>query len=265
MVSVNDILNEKEQLARSRVCLALDVQDPSEAVELARDLSHLVGSFKVGKTLHLAAGNKGVSIVDEIYKGSPGAMPNVFLDLKLHDTPDQVYGAAMQSAVPGVYMFNVHVGGGEKMCKKAVEGAYEASQKANIARPKVIGVTVLTSLADEDLRAEGLDVTYDALVKRRTELAKNWGLDGIVCPASKAGALEKEFGPWCYVTPGIKYAGVHNAGQKQLDTPDAAVQACTSSILIIGTAITGTKDKPKAANERRATAYEILKSMAQYL
>ena len=117
----------------------------------------------------------------------------------------------------------------------------------------------MTSLDDDDLDVQGLGITYDDLVTRRTELAREWGLDGIVCPANKAGELEKRFGSdFMYVTPGIKWAGKAGAGQKQLYTPDRAVQDCSSSLLVIGSAIT------KAEN-KRATAYEILKSMAQHL
>ncbi len=248
-------LTEKEQQARERVCLALDVPTVQNALDMAEELAPCVGTFKVGKQLHTSAGNVGVNIISEI--GKSGG--NTFLDLKLHDTPNTVYQASKVSAVPGVYVFNIHVAGGEAMCKKAVEGAYEGAQARHIDRPKVIGVTVLTSLDDNDLKVQGLGVKYDDLVKRRTELAKKWGLDGIVCAANKAGGLEKEFGSdFTYVTPGIKWAGKQGAGQKQLYTPDKAVKDCGSSILVIGSAITKAEDK-------KATAYEILRAMAKEL
>ncbi|MBA7648367.1 Orotidine 5'-phosphate decarboxylase [subsurface metagenome] len=245
-------LTEKEQKARKRVCLALDVPTVDEALSLAGELSDYVRMYKIGKELHTAACNEGVPIVKEI-KGA------AFLDLKFHDTPNTVYGAAKASAVPGVSFFNIHVAGGEEMCKKAIEGAYEGAQAKGLERPGVIGVTVLTSLDDDDLKTQNLGIGYDDLVMRRTELAKRWGLDGIVCPAKKAGELEKEFGSdFMYVTPGIKWAGVQREGQKQLYTPDKAVQDCSNSILVIGGAITKAEDK-------KATAYEILQAMAQYL
>ena len=108
-----------------------------------------------------------------------------------------VYNYGKAAAVSGVYVFNIHVAGGEAMCREAVRGAYEAGTSAEMRRepmPKVIGVTVLTSLDDDDLAVQGLGTKYDDLVRRRTELAKEWGLAGVVCPASKAGGLEKEFG-----------------------------------------------------------------------
>jgi orotidine-5'-phosphate decarboxylase len=248
-------LTEKELSARKRACLALDVPTVQEALDLAALLSDYVGMFKVGKQIHTAAGNEKINIIKEIYDRGG----EVFLDLKLHDTPNTVYEASRACAVPGVYMFNIHIAGGEEMCKKALEGAYEQAQAAGIEKPKVIGVTVLTSLGDQDLAEQHLNITYDNLVMRRTELAVEWGLDGIVCPANKAGELEKRFGSHLlYVTPGISWAGKHGTGQKQLYTPDLAVRDCSNSILVLGSAITKAEDK-------RSTAYEIIKAMAKEL
>ena len=254
-------LTEKEQEARKRVCLALDVPTVRDALGLVEELSDYVGTFKIN-SLHTAAENEGINMVDEI-KQRGG---ETFLDLKYHDTPNTVFNYGRESAIPGVYVFNIHIAGGEEMCKKAVEGAKAGaleylmrSRRIGFDRPKVIGVTVLTSLDDIDLETQGLKTTYDDLVKRRTALAKKWGLDGIVCAASKAGELEKEFGSdFLYVTPGIKWAGKQGAGQKQLYTPDKAVIDCSSSILVIGSAITKAEDK-------KATAYEILQAMAKEL
>lgn len=265
-------LTEKEQEAKTRVCLALDVPTVREASYLVEELSDYVGTFKIN-SLYNAAESEGVDMVDEIRQGGG----NIFLDLKYHDTPNTVFNYGRESAIPGVYVFNIHIAGGEDMCKKAVEGAYEGAQTNGIDRPKVIGVTVLTSLDDEDLAAQNLGIGYDDLVRRRTELAKEWGLDGIVCAASKAGALEKEFGSdFTYVTPGIKWAGKQGTGQKQLYTPDKAVEDCTSSILVIGSAIIAAgneyEDEAKkiltkkgTAEDRQTTAYEILQAMAEKL
>ncbi len=248
-------LTAKEQLARKRVCLALDVPTVQEALGLVAELSDYVGTFKAGKQLHTVAGNKSVNIIEEIHRRGG----EVFLDLKLHDTPNTVYEASRACTVPGVFIFNVHVAGGETMCRKALEGAYEGALVSGFEKPKVIGVTVLTSLSDEDLTVQNLGIDYDDLVMRRTELAVKWGLDGIVCPANKAGELEKRFGSdFLYVTPGIAWAGKHGTGQKQLYTPDMAVRDCRNSILVLGSAITKAADK-------RATAIEILQAMAEEL
>lgn len=252
-------LTKKEEAARGRVCLAVDVPTVQDALNLANELSGHVGTFKVGKELHTAACNEGMPIVRQIHSYSPDQSSNVFLDLKFHDTPQTVYGAARAATVPGVRMFDLHIAGGEVMCRRAVDGAHEETAKRGIGRPYVIGVTVLTSLSDEDLKKQGLDIKYKDLVRRRTELAREWRLDGIVCPAKEAGALEKEFGSdFLYVTPGIEWGGLSGEGQKQLYTPDRAVQDCGSSILVIGSAITKAKD-------RKSTAYDILKAMSVYL
>ncbi len=252
-------LTEKEQQARKRVCLALDVPTTYQGLNLVKELSPYVGTFKINN-LHTIAETEGINIIEQIHQLGG----NTFLDLKFHDTPNTVYNYAKAATVPGVYMFNIHIAGGEAMCKKALEGAHEAALAQQYflqgeITPAVIGVTVLTSLDDNDLEAQGLGIKYNDLVRRRTELAKKWGLDGIVCPANKAGSLEKEFGSdFLYVTPGIKWAGKQGKGQKQLYTPDLAVKDCSNSILVIGSAIT------KASNKKR-NAYEILQAMAQNL
>ncbi len=254
-------LTENEQRARRRICLAVDTPTVEDGLSLAEELGDVVGLFKIGKELHTTACNGGVPIVKYVNMYSPNGDPNVFLDLKFHDTPQTVYGAAKAATVPGVKMFNVHVAGGEVMCKKAVEGAYEAGTSSEMRGrvPYVIGVTVLTSLNDADLRAQGLGISYDDLVKIRTELARKWGLAGVVCPANKAGTLEKEFGSdFLYVTPGVEWKGKSGEGQKQLYTPDRAVQDCSNSILVIGSAIT-------KADHRHGAAYGILEAMAPHV
>jgi len=248
-------LTEKEQRARARICLALDVPTVPSGIALATELSDLVSIFKINNLHHLAAREEKDIIAEIVNQGG-----DVFLDLKYHDTPQTVYNYARDSTVLGVCMFNIHISGGETMCKKAIEGAYNEAVVKNLSRPKVIGVTELTSLNDEDLAIQGLGIKYDDLVLRRTELARKWGLDGVVCPANKAGELERRFGSdnFVYVTPGIEWEGNKGEGQKQLYTPDLAVRDCKNSILVVGSAITKAKDK-------RATAYDILKSMAREL
>jgi len=250
-------LTEKEKHARKRIYLALDNMGTVKAVVETVLLSNYIGGVKVGKELHIRACKNKIDIFDELYKLEEGVP--VFADLKLHDTPNTVYQASKELAVPGVYMFNVHISGGEEMCKSALEGAIEGARYRKIKIPKVIGVTELTSLNDSDLETQRLGIKYDDLVRRRTELAREWKLDGIVCPANKAGKLEKEFGSdFLYVTPGVQWKGVSGKGQKQLYTPGDAVRDCSNSILIIGSAIT------KAENPEIA-AHEILEDMAKNL
>jgi len=267
-------LTEKEQKARERICFALDYENTLEARKDIFELYDLVGMLKVGKGLHTIATNYGAHITGIIQRAydedriNNEDRRNVFLDLKFHDTPKTIYYSARAAASgEGVRMFSVHVDGGELMCKKAIEGSRDAKNHRRVGderfysaeRPKVIGVTVLSSLNDKDLRAQGWEITLDDLVRKRTELARKWGLDGVVCPANKAGQLEKEFGSdFLYVTPGIEWAGKKGEGQKQLYTPDKAVRDCNNSILVIGSAI-------REAKNKRKTTYEIIKAMAREL
>jgi len=247
-------ITEQMELARPRVCHALDYGTVQASLDASAELADLIGTVKVGKSLNQAACNAGIPIMQKINE----AGGKVFLDLKLHDTPDQAELSAYQCTVPGVYMFNLHVAGGEQMCEFAMNGAREAAERQGIPVPKVIGVTVLTSLNDAKLKEQGWDHGYAALVKKRTGLAKKWGLDGVVCAAKVAGEMEQEFGEWLYVTPGISFDGVQNVGQEQLDQPAGAVQACKSSILVVGSAI-------RKAPDRKKAAYGILQAMAPYM
>ena len=247
-------LTPQEKLARERVCGALDTDSVDEALEWATRLSPYMGSFKIGKSLHLTAGLEEKNIVSEIAKVGGAS----FLDLKGHDTPDQIKKYAMAATVPGVYMFNIHIGN-ENMTRAAVEGAYEQSEKSGVKRPLVIGVTELTSLDNRDLEILGSRFSYDKSVLNKAELAIKYGLDGIVCPAKKAGGLEQRFGDkLLYVTPGLKMGDIVNVGQKQLYEPSDAVKDCSNSILIIGSAVT-------KAPDMEAQAYRALQEMTPYM
>ncbi len=247
-------LNRKEKLARERVCIALDTDNVEQALEYSKRLAPYAASFKIGKSLHLKAGLEGRNIISEIDQiGGP-----VFLDLKAHDTPDQIKKYAMAASVRGVYMFNIHIGS-EAMNKATIEGASEQANKLGIKRPLIIGVTELTSLDNNDLKKLGNKFSYDKSVLNKAKIAIKDGLDGIVCPAKKAGGLEQIFGnQLLYVTPGINVGNIANTGQKQLYEVAAAVKDCLNSILIIGSAIT------KAPNMEEQ-AYRILKEMAPYM
>ena len=247
-------LTPQEKLARERVCIALDTDSVDQALEWSRRLSPYAGSFKIGKTLHAIAGLEGRNIIGEIAQVGGSS----FLDLKAKDTPDQIYSFSKTVSVPGVYMWNIHIHD-KKMCEAAVRGAHEQSQKLGIERPLVIGVTELTSTETSDLETLGNILTYDESVLNKAELAIEYGLDGIVCPASKAGGLEKIFGDrLSYVTPGIKMGDIANVGQKQLYEPSDAVKDCSKSILIMGTAITSVP-----AMEQQA--HRALKEIAPYV
>lgn len=249
-------LTPNQLKARERICLALDVPTVDEAIALAGELHPYIGRFKIGMQLHNTAGHEARNIVGEVYQITQD--PTTFLDLKWLDIPQTVKATAKAAAQPGVYMANIHIaGGGEAMCKAALEGMYEGAQERNIPTPKVIGVTVLTSMDDDDLAQINLG-QYDDEVLRRAELAKKWGLDGIVCPARIAGEMEKRFGEWIYATPGIQYGDTKGDGQKQLYTTDLAVQDSKYSRLVIGSAL-------RKAPNRVQRAKDILNLMAPYV
>jgi len=248
-------LNGKEKIAREKVCLPLDgLSTLDELRERVEELSPVVGLFKIGKETFTRFGPESVRIVK-----SYGA--NVFLDLKYHDIPNTVKGAASAATKLGVYMFNVHASGGKEMMKAALQGAEETATKLDVQRPKITAVTILTSIdqktMNEELKVAG---TVEEQVLNFALLAKEAGLDGIVCSAADLYAVKNKLPEnFMFVTPGIQ--GINTpAGtdQKRVFTPRHAIED-GSTILVVGRAITG----PKTKEERLAAGYEILQDMAK--
>jgi orotidine-5'-phosphate decarboxylase len=242
-----------EKAAREMVCLPLDGLHALDQVEaLVEELSPFVGRFKVGKESFTRFGPEVVGLVRDLGAG-------VFLDLKYHDIPNTVQGAARAATEMGVAMFNVHAAGGMAMLAAAVAGVEEAGPAPD-KRPAVIGVTVLTSIDDTVLNQEcGVPGGVEKQVLRLAKNTEAAGLDGIVCSAADLGALRGELNPdFLFVTPGIK-GTTTPAGedQRRVLSPGRAVTA-GSSLLVIGRAITGAPD-------RRAAAIEVLKDIASVL
>ncbi|NQZ85215.1 MAG: orotidine 5'-phosphate decarboxylase [Nanoarchaeales archaeon] len=236
-------LTEQEQKARERVCVALDTESVDQALEWAKILSPFAKSFKIGKSLHLIAGLEGRNIISEIAEVGGSS----FLDLKGHDTPDQIRRYAMAATVTGVNMFNIHVGS-KAMNEAALEGAFEKSKILGIEKPLVIGVTELTSLNTADVLRLGNPRGYEAAMLNKAKIAIEDGLDGIVCPAKFAGGLEKKFGNKLrFITPGVQLNGLVNEGQKQVYDIASAVRDCRNSILVVGSAYTKAPNMEKQA------------------
>jgi orotidine-5'-phosphate decarboxylase len=256
--SNNEIkLTDKEKIARSKVCLPLDgLNTLEELKERVQELSPVVGLFKIGKESFTRFGPNAIKAVKD-------AGGEVFLDLKYHDIPNTVKGAASAATELGVYMFNVHASGGSAMMKAALEGANETSTKLGVKRPKVIAVTILTSIdqkmLNEEIRVSG---KVEEQVLNLALLTKDSGLDGIVCSAADLYAIKSKLpNEFMFVTPGIQ--GVNTpagADQKRVFTPGNAIQD-GSTILVVGRAITA----PKTKEERIKAGYEILQDMAKYL
>jgi orotidine-5'-phosphate decarboxylase len=247
-------LSEKEHRARSKVCLPLDGLQTLDDVKVRiEELHPVVGMFKIGKELFTRFGPEVVKLVQKY-----GC--EVFLDLKYHDIPNTVKGAAHAATQLGVYMFNVHASGGITMMKAAVEGAKEACESYNTRMPKIIGVTVLTSIdqhiLNTDLRVPG---KLEEQVLHLAKLAQQAGLDGIVCSAADLRAIKDKLpSDFLYLTPGIK-GPTTSAGsdQKRVLTPQNAIRD-GASILVIGRAITAAADRLKAGREVLADIVKAL-------
>jgi orotidine-5'-phosphate decarboxylase len=238
-------LSEKEQLARSKVCLPLDGLYSLEDVKARIEQLHgVVGMFKVGKELFTRFGPQVVELVHQ-------AGSEVFLDLKYHDIPNTVKGAAYAATQLGVYVFNVHASGGHEMMLAAREGAREAYRKYDVRMPRIIGVTVLTSIDQPILNNElHIPGSLEDHVLTLARLAQQAELDGIVCSAADLSEIKAELpADFLYVTPGIK--GPNTAAgsdQKRVMTPYNAVKD-GAGILVIGRAIYGAPDPFKAGKE----------------
>ena len=237
-------LTPREQAAREMVCLPLDNLDSLDAVHaLVEELSPLVGRFKVGKESFTRFGPEVVRLVRDLGAG-------VFLDLKYHDIPNTVRGAARAATEMGVAMFNVHAAGGSAMMAAALQGVREAAPSAERV-PAVIAVTVLTSIDRAILNEEmGVPGGIEDQVLRLAKLTESVGLDGIVCSAADLNVMKDQLRPgFLFVTPGIKGTTTPaGADQKRVLSPGRAV-AAGSSLLVVGRAITGAEDRRKAALE----------------
>jgi orotidine-5'-phosphate decarboxylase len=224
------------------VSVALDTPDLSRAIELAGLVHPYVGGLKIGLEFITAQGPNGIRAIAAL--GLP-----VFADVKFHDIPNTVAGATRAIAALGIGMFNVHVSGGEAMLRATMDAAASATP-----RPRVLGVTVLTSMNDADLVAVGQTGPAAAQVIRLARLAKSTGLDGVVCSPLDISAIREACGPeFLIVTPGVRPAGADLADQRRVMTPAQAVRA-GADILVVGRPITDARDPAAAA---QAIADEI--------
>ena len=226
--------------ARERVIVALDC-DREEALSLADALSGHAKWLKVGMTLYYA---EGPSIVREFKDRGF----KVFLDLKFHDIPHQVCGAARSAAGAGADLLSVHGLGAGAMLKAAREGAEEAAEAMGAERAKLVAITVLTSMDEAAMEQIGLTCPIADEAARLAALAKGSGIDGIVCSPREAAEMRELLGPDALiVTPGVRPAGAELGDQSRVATPAAAISAGASH-LVIGRPITGAQN-PVASYE----------------
>lgn len=225
--------------ARDRIIVALDC-GYDEAMALSEALKGHATWLKVGMTLYYLAGPE---IVQEFKKRGF----KVFLDLKLHDIPHQVRGAAESAGIAGADLLSVHGAGGAAMLAACREGA-EAAGEVRTERLKLVAITVLTSMNQETLAQVGVEAPVAEQVDRLARLAAANGIDGVVCSPQEAARMRELLGPDALiVTPGVRPAGAAIGDQSRVATPVAAIEAGASH-LVIGRPITEADD-PVAAFE----------------
>lgn len=222
---------------RSPIFVAIDTPDLDRAKQIATRVKRHVGGIKLGLEFFSANGRHGIREMAEL------DLP-IFLDLKFHDIPNTVGKAvqALHSLNPAI--LTVHAGGGRAM----MEDAKAAAPKGT----KVVAVTVLTSMDSSDLETVGLSPDPHAQVERLTSLARDAGLDGVVCSGNEVAAARKLWPGGFFAVPGVRPVNSHAGDQKRVMTPRKALDA-GASILVIGRPITQAQDPDEAARAIEAT------------
>jgi orotidine-5'-phosphate decarboxylase len=240
-IAVFVYLEGMARMSANPVFVALDTVNVGEATTLASRLQEEVGGIKLGLEFFTRNGHKGVK---EVKKAS--GLP-LFLDLKFHDIPNTVAGAVRGVMPLAPAILNVHAGGGKAMMAAAREAALAEAEALGVAPPKLIAVTVLTSLDADDLAATGITGDTEDQVRRLAALTREAGLDGVVCSAREAAVLRADLGPdFLLVTPGVRPTWAAAGDQKRVVTPHEALSN-GSDILVIGRPITGANDPVQAA------------------
>jgi orotidine-5'-phosphate decarboxylase len=234
------------EASQNPIFVALDTPSTEQALAIAKAVRRHVGGVKVGLEFISAQGPQGIRAI--VATGLP-----VFVDVKFHDIPNTVAGAVRSIAPLGAAFINVHTTGGAAMMAAAAAAAAEFNP-----RPKVLGVTVLTSLDARDL--ESISVTCGPLeqVVRLARLAQSSGLDGVICSPQEIAAVRDACGPdFLIVTPGVRPAGSSLDDQRRVTTPAKAL-AAGADYLVIGRPITAAADPGEAAREIAADLAGLL-------
>jgi orotidine-5'-phosphate decarboxylase len=230
--------------AKDKLIVALDVPTLDQAKKLISELKNDVGMFKVGSQLFTMA---GPTLVEEIINSGN----KVFLDLKFHDIPHQVAGAARVAAELGVSLFTVHASGGSEMMRRAVDAVATAKRGSTTEPVRIVAVSVLTSMDEAALSEIGVDKRPDAAVEQLVKLAAASGVHGVVSSPREAASIRSFTSPgFVIVTPGIRPddATSQNEDQKRTATPAAALSA-GADYLVVGRPITGATDPKRAAQQ----------------
>jgi orotidine-5'-phosphate decarboxylase len=228
---------------RSSLIVALDFDSLSSALKFAKQVADLVGMFKIGNQLFTAAGPGAVKEVAALGTG-------IFLDLKFHDIPNTVAGAVLSAAaMTGVQLVNVHALGGKAMLEAAVQ-AISAGVPMGADRPRLLAVTILTSMDQKTMKEVGISGAPKLRVTKLAQLAKSAGVDGVVASVQEAKAIRKACGrDFLIVTPGVrpkeKTASAEQDDQARTATPTEAIRA-GADFLVVGRPILAAPD-PRAA------------------
>ncbi len=223
-----------------RLIVALDFPTLEQAKACVLALGEAVSYYKVGMELYYAVGSEIISFLKSEGK-------HVFLDLKLQDIPNTVAHALTVLSDLGADMMNVHAVGGKKMMAEAVSAVHAAAEAAGRTAPKLIAVTILTSMDDEQFADLNYKNTIAEQVISLAKLAKEAGMDGVVASPKEAAAIREACGPdFLIVTPGVRPAGSDLNDQKRVATPAGALQNGSSHI-VVGRPITKAQDRQAAA------------------
>lgn len=230
------MVNGKEKLI-----VAIDTDNYDKAVKLINSLEDSVEIYKVGLENYIASRGKTVD-----YLKSKGK--KIFLDLKFHDIPNTMKSAVKAAIKEGVWMMTIHVSDMEGM-RQCAQIAKEEAERLNIEKPLIIGVTVLTSLSNEDLFDIGCNLGTEEATIKRAKLAKEAGLDGVVCSAREVSKIVKACGnDFMTVCPGIRPKNAESGDQKRVVTPGEAIKNGAKTI-VVGRPITNAENASKAADE----------------
>lgn len=229
-------------MSKEKIIVALDVETGAEALKLFNELNGKVGAFKIGLQLFTSEGAKFVSRL--INDGA-----KIFLDVKYHDIPQTVAKASIEAARLGVWIFNIHTLGGSEMMRRTAEDVAEICDKENLQKPKIIGVTILTSSNQETLAETGIENPIEAQVLKLASLAAESGLDGVVSSPHEAAKIRNITNEnFLIVTPGVRPKYLTSDDQKRIMTPAEAVNE-GADYLVIGRPITRAKNRLEAAEK----------------
>src|SRR5574341_353795 len=236
-------IRNPQSAIRNPLVVALDVDSSGQALSLVERLRGVAGMFKVGNQLFTAAG-------PEVVRKIIGMGERVFLDLKFHDIPNTVAKAGIEAARLGVSVFNVHATGGSKMLREVAKAVTETAERETIARPLILGVTVLTSHTQDSLNEVGIERELEDEVTHLARLCEASGIDGVVASPHEIVPIRNTIKnpDFVILTPGVRPTGAALNDQSRVMSPSEALRA-GADFLVIGRPITAADDPVMAAQK----------------